>query len=195
MKTIHIPVILLSVILPSMLWLSGCVDESIGPPGPQGDRGPQGPKGDPGESGFVFEYEDINFTAPSYDIILDYSPDFEGLDSDVALVYLLWEVVEEDGELIDIWRPLPQTVLHPEGTLYYNYDFTKYNVRLFLDATFPLDLLGAIDTDGWVVRVVVVPGNFWNSGRIDFSDYNQVKEALGLPELGQHDATRRRAIQ
>ncbi|MDX1627695.1 MAG: collagen-like protein [Fulvivirga sp.] len=173
----------------SLLTFSSCFVGDPGPVGPVGPRGPQGPagpQGEPGESGFVFEWENVNFTAPEYQEFLAYPQDFEPLNSDVALVYFLWGVENIEGEDVEIWRQLPQTLLTENGTLQYNYDFTKYDVRLFLDADFSLDLLTANDTDEWIVRVVVVPGDFWNtSGRkaIDFSDYYEVKEKFGLPDI------------
>jgi len=173
-----------------VLLFSGCAEGPEGPPGP---IGPVGPKGDPGESGYVFEYENIDFTGPDYEVFLNYPNDFEGLASDVALVYLLWGV---DGDL-EIWRPLPQTTILPEGTLVYNYDFTLQDARLFLQADFSLDLLAAIDTDDWVARVVIVPGEFWASNRTgDHIDYEIVKEAFNLPDLPAHQqVTERRDIQ
>ena len=161
-----------------------CSESLPGPVGPQGPRGPQGPQGADGESAFVFEWENVNFVSPDYEIILPYPETFQGLDSDVALVYVLWDSYEtNDGEIVEVWKSLPFTVLKQEGTLIYQYDFSKYDVRLFLEADFSLDFLGAIDTDEWVVRVVVVPGNFWDGGRVDTSDYDQVAEMLGLPDL------------
>ncbi len=156
---------------------------NIGPMGPVGPRGPQGPEGAPGESGYVFEYSNINFTAPDYAVVLPHPEGFEGLASDVAIVYLLWDVLEVDGGTLDVWRPLPQTIITEDGLLLYNFDFTAFDVRLFLEANYPLDLLTAIDTDEWIARVVIVPGEFWGSGRVDFSDYHEVSEALGLPDL------------
>ncbi len=155
----------------------------IGPPGPRGPAGPVGPQGAPGEIGYVFEYEEVSFFGPDYEAILPFPEDFETFHSDVVLVYFLWEVLEIDGEILEVWRPLPQQVLTLDGLLQYNFDFTLYDVRLWLDAEFPLDLLASIDTDDWVARVVVVPGEFWNGGRVDFNDYNAVKEAMGLPDL------------
>jgi hypothetical protein len=59
------------------------------------------------------------------------------------------------------------------------------DVRLFMDAEFDLDQLGAIDTDDWVVRLVVVPGDFWDSSRITSKEipYDELAESLGLPDL------------
>jgi len=173
-----------------LVMLSSCYSEtSIGPQGPTGPQGPIGPKGADGQSGFVFEWENINFTAPDYEVILAYPDNFEGFDSDVALVYFLWDTyTNANNEVVEVWRQLDQTLITNDGLLIYNYDHSKYDVRLFLDAEFPLDWLGAIDTDAWIARVVVVPGEFWNSGRVDFSDYAAVEAALGLPNLTQERA-------
>jgi hypothetical protein len=162
------------------LALSGCISEQ-GPMGPRGLEGPEGPQGEPGESGYIFEFENLNFTSPDYEIYLEYPNDFEGLASDVALVYLLWGVENIDGTDVEIWRQLPQTLLLDAGQLIYNYDFTLRDVRLFLNATFPLDNLTAVDTDEWVARVVVVPGNFWATARVDRNiGYFELIDALGL---------------
>ncbi len=166
-----------------------------GPPGPQGPQGPQGPEGAAGESGFVFEFDAVSFTAPDYEVFLSYSDDFEVLESDVALVYLLWDVqTDSNGDPLEVWRQIPQTVLTPDGLLQYNFDFSMVDVHLFLDAEFDLNTLTAQDTDDWVVRAVVVPGDFWTSGRnsVDHSDYDAVIEHYGLPQLPAHDSVKSR---
>jgi len=171
--------------------MTACIKEEVinePVPGPQGPVGPQGPAG---ESGFVFEYEDVDFTSPDYEVLLPFPEDFEGLPSDVSLVYLLWDVQEDDnGEILEIWRQAPQTVFTEYGTLLYNFDSTPFDVNLFLDGNFNLDMLGALDTDDWVVRVVVVPGDFREEGgrtSLDFGNYQSVKKAFGLPDLPSHD--------
>jgi hypothetical protein len=186
MKAIATSLILLIV-------LSSCYTETV--IGPEGPRGPQGPAGADGENGYVFEWEDVNFTSSNnYEVVLEYPGDFEGFNSDVALVYLLWDAyTTNSGEEVEVWRPLNQTLLTEDGTLMYKYDYSKYDAKIFLEADYSLDLLGAIDTDNWIVRVVVVPGDFWNSGRVDISDYQAVEELLGLPKLNsQHEIKERR---
>ncbi|MEQ8550309.1 MAG: hypothetical protein RIC03_20500 [Cyclobacteriaceae bacterium] len=163
----------------SLLLAISCNDTAIGPAGPVGPQGPQGPTGVASDNAYVFEYENINFTAPNYDVILGYPDDFVGYNSDVALVYFLWGDEIVDGERLEIWRLLPQTVLFTDGTLQYNYDFTKNDVRLFLGANFPLSELTEVDTDQWVARVVVIPGDFFN-GRFDFSNYRELEKAIGI---------------
>ena len=162
-----------------------------GPIGPTGSTGPPGPQGDPGvagEIGIVFEFTNVDFVAPDYEVFLNYPDGFEGLESDVSLVYLLWDTTtDSNGDPLDIWRQIPQSLLTANGLLIYNFDFSRVDVRLFLAAEFSLDQLESIDTDDWIARVVVVPGDFWG-GRsgVDQSDYYAVQEAYGLPELPAH---------
>ena len=165
--------------------MSSCITDNVGPSGQMGPQGNDGPKAEKGDSGFVFEYEQISFTAPDYEAFLPFPDDFESLTSDVALVYLLWDVVEVDGVDTEVWRQIPQTILTNEGALQYNFDFSLIDVRLFMDASFDMALLGARDTDDWVARVVIVPGDFWSSARLMPGEiqYNDLKEMLGLPEL------------
>jgi len=166
---------LFGIVLFLALW--SCGEGPVGPVGPVGPTGPAGAQGAPGESGFIIQYEDISFTGPDYEFVDNYKG-FEVLDTDVVLVYFLWD--EENV----IWRQIPQTIFHPEGLLIYNFDYQVEDFRVFLSADFDLDLLTAVDTDDWTFRVVVVPGDVVNSGgRQDFGDYNKVKELLGLPEL------------
>jgi hypothetical protein len=148
--------------------------------GPQGPRGPAGQDGLDGEEAYVFEYENVNFVAPDYNAFVEFPSTFQMLNSDMVLVYFLWDVTDAGD---DVWRIAPQLMVTDYGLLQYNFDFTKFDVQLFLDGDFNLDLLGASYTDNWVVRVVVVPGQFENRTNIDFSDYNAVKEAYGLKDL------------
>ena len=150
----------LRVSLVLVLSLFSC-EGPVGPTGPQGNPGAQGAPGADGLEGFTFEYT-VDFTSPEYESFLTLPANFEMLDSDVVLVYFLWGTTN-DG--LEIWRQIPQTLFLNEGTLMYNYDFTKEDVLVFMDANFDLGILGADFTDGWIVRVVVVPAQF-AAGRI-----------------------------
>jgi len=157
----------------SSLFFLSCENERIGPAGRDGIDGLDG------EEGFVFEYE-FSFTAPDYSAILNLPETFTMLDSDVALLYFLWEVT--DGN-VEIWRLLPQTLFLNDGVLQYNYDFTKFDTQVFMEGTVNLNDLGADFTDNWIARLVIVPAQFEN-GRvsIDYSDYQQVKDFYNLSE-------------
>lgn len=166
-----------------MLTFSSCFigdDGPVGPQGPRGFDGVDGLDGLDGEEAFVFDFEGVSFTGPEYEVVIPYADDFVALDSDVTLVYFLWP---EEGTEEDVWRALPQTIFTEDGLLQYNYNFTIFDVKLFLDANYSLDLLQAIDTDNWVVRIVVVPGQYWSGGRKEYPTYEQVKELYKLDDL------------
>ncbi len=169
MKRLHILLVLIGI------GFSGCYFGD-GPRGPRGYDGRDGIDGVNGEESYVFEYE-FSFTSPDYRQLLLLPDDFTMLDSDVMLVYFLWEVTENETE---VWRALPQTLYFEDGILEYNYDFTKFDASVFLGGTVNLDGLGATWTDNWIARVVVVPAQF--GGRIDYSDYEAVKEYFNLSE-------------
>lgn len=156
--------------------------------GPEGLPGPRGPKGDKGDQGidaelpYVFEIE-FDFTpANGHSILFEFPTDFDTYDSDMTLAYLLWG---HDDYGDPIWRLLPQTTIMEFGWLQYNYDFTQYDVRLYMDADFSLTLVGPDYTHDHVARIVIIPALYAANTRvsIDFSDYNAVKETYGLPDM------------
>ena len=158
-----------------------------GPMGPEGPRGPRGPQGDPANEALVIEYENVDFLPPNFNVFLDF-PDYQALPSDAVLVYALWDIQKIDGEIFEIWRLLPQTTFPDDGTLVYNFNHTDVDVELFLDANFNIanSGLGPKELDDWVVRIVIIPGQFLSNGRsepIDFSDYQAVKERFNLPDM------------
>lgn len=142
-------------------------------------EGPMGPEGLPGEDGLIiaskaFEIE-VDFTeANDYSHVEPYG--FEVLTSDVTLVYVLWDV--ENGK--DIWRLLPQQVFFDEGLMQYNFDFTDVDVKLFLDATFPLPMVSNQWTANQVFRIVVVPADL--VGRPNYSDYEATMERFNMTD-------------
>lgn len=144
-----------------------------------GDQGPMGPPGYDGIDGnngndggvivsTAFE-KTVNFNAAN-NFSYTQSYGFEVLESDVTLVYILWEIADDK----DVWRMLPQTVHLDEGLLFYNFDFTQTDVRFFLDANFDLNLLSSGDTQDQVFRVVVVPADDING--VDVSNLKEVMQ-------------------
>lgn len=140
-------------------------------------EGPSGPPGPQGNDGGLI-------VAPAFEIQLDFTPGnnyeyfepygFEIYPFDMTLVYILWETV--NGQ--DIWRLLPQTVEFNDGTLVYNYDFTRDDVRFFLDGTTDFSTLDSSWTQNQIFRVVVVPAD--NVGKQSFTDINVVMEAYNI---------------
>lgn len=141
-----------------------------------GPAGRDGLDGLNGEESFVFDYE-LSFTAPDYNVLLSLPSNFDMQDSDVMLIYFLWEV--KDG--LEIWRSIPQALYFQDGILNYNYDYSKFDANVFLDGTVNLNGLGADYTDNWIARVVVVPAQFANGrSSLDLTDYEQVKNEFSL---------------
>lgn len=170
------------VFLISTVLLFSC-EGPAGPPGPPGTPGQDGQDGLDGDSflGSVFEIQD-NFTSENnYELFFEFPETVEVFSSDIVLVYILWEQYTDSyGELLDVWRLLPQTVFLEEGTLKYNYDYTYYDVLIFLDGTIDFASLLPAETDNQVFRIVVLPADYAQSKSLDVSDYDAVMKTLRI---------------
>jgi hypothetical protein len=98
-------------------------------------------------------------------------------DSDVLLVY---EFVGLDKTGADIWKPLPQIYTSDNGIHQYNFDFTKLDFSIFLDANFDRMRLNNSWRLGKVFRVVIVPGKF--AKMVDKNNLQNVMNTLKLTE-------------
>lgn len=150
-----------------------------------GPRGPQGPAGKDGLIGQTFEVEKVNFNASNdWQLRQNYPANVEVLDSDVILVYILWDATT-NGQ--PIWRLLPQAIDMPRG-ITYNFDFTPSDYTLFIDApqTVNLGTLSSNVTQNQTFRIVAIPSDFpkgrMSSGAVDFNDYESVKKFYNLDE-------------
>lgn len=170
---------------------AGC-EGPQGPPGPEGQAGPQGVPGPEGlsQEGLVFEYDNVDFQAPDYWVYLKF-PDYEAFTSDAVLVYYLFDTDTDvaTGELIEIWRLLPQSSFTQHGELVYNYQHTFLDAEVFLEADFDIAAanLGPEYLNDWVIRVVILPAAYGANSRggiklNDFSDYQKVKKLYNLPD-------------
>ena len=154
-------------------------------------EGPMGPPGTDGDTliGSVFEIEG-DFTASNeYQLFYDFPTNFEIYDTDVVMVYMLWEVVNVNGVNTDVWRPLPQTIvlkeIYPDYTetdvLQYNFDYTVTDVRVFLETTMPPSELLPAETQDQVFRIVVLPADFVSLK--SKSELNDLNLLLNSPEI------------
>ncbi|HEV7382178.1 MAG TPA: hypothetical protein VGN64_20425 [Dyadobacter sp.] len=149
-----------------------------------GPRGPEGPAGVNGPIGQTFELQGVNFNSGNDWLVRGEfsSANVRLEDSDVVLVYVLWEV---EGNL-PVWRLLPQPIDMPRG-VYYNYDFTSLNFILQIDAPSNAikSALSADVTQGQTFRIVALPSN-WSSRKsgpsVDYSDYEAVKKYFNLDD-------------
>ena len=126
----------------------------------------------------VFEYTNVNFFPNDYSVVLQYPHAI--FNSDMVLVYRLSGSFQ--GE--DIWKPLPETYYFGDGTLdlRYDFDFTRFDAQVYMEG---FDLAGVSSSYrlNQIFRVVVIPAYFANksaAGKLDFKDYNAVKEHYKL---------------
>lgn len=164
-------------------------------------EGPQGPPGPPGDPGFdgedgglllpsVFEIEGDFLPENDFRLYFEFPNTIEVFESDVILVYILWEQAEaEDGSLLDVWRLLPQTIVLPDNTLLqYNYDHTFTDVQIFLDGNTNFDELLPEEALDQVFRIVVLPADFAAKKGLEIDDYNLMMKSLDInPALVQPD--------
>lgn len=104
---------------------------------------------------------------------------------DTVLIYIQWETV--NGERV--WRLIPQTVQLGNGdTVTYNYDFTRNDFRIFLEANFDLNQMTPQEYNSIALnqtfRVVVVPGVVAKGNNaVDHNDYEATINYYGLNDL------------
>ncbi|MBT8188431.1 MAG: collagen-like protein [Croceitalea sp.] len=153
-----------------------------GPPGPPGFDGFDGLDGQDGINilGQVLEIEATFSPENDYTIFYEFPQNVEVFESDLVLVYLLFEQTDDPdgGDPIDVWRLMPQTRILPEGLLQYNYDHTFFDVSIFLESDFDLGILPPGDTDNQIFRIAVVPAEFALQSNLDTSNMQDVLNAL-----------------
>ncbi len=131
--------------------------------------------------GSVFEVEG-DFTARNnFSLGYEFPKNFVVYETDVVLVYILWEQTTDNyGKIHDVWRLLPQTVVLDEGLLQYNFDYTMNDVQIFLDGTVDFNTLLPAESQDQVFRIVVLPADFVIRHSIDITDYSLVMKSLSI---------------
>jgi len=154
-----------------------------GPTGPPGFDGRDGEDGLDAEIGKVIDIEGNFNQGNDYSIVYNFPQSIEVFETDVVLVYILWEQLANGNNApIDIWRLLPQTRLLDQGTLIYNYDHTFIDVSVFLEADFNLGTLPGADTQNQVFRIAILPAGKLAGAKMDRSNINAVMSTLGVAE-------------
>ena len=149
-----------------------------GPQGPPGFDGFDGQNGLDGEVAPAFEFTRDFIADDDYRVFVDYP--FEVFESEVTLVYRLWEI--DDETQLEVWRLLPQTVNFEDGSnLVYNFDFTQFDVSVFLESSSDLNTVGNEWTQDQKFRVIVVPTS--NFGRVDYSNLNEVMKVYSITDF------------
>jgi hypothetical protein len=164
-----------------LIFISAC-EGPVGPPGPPGFDGVNGQDGI-NLLGQVVEIEGTFSLSNDYALFFEFPQTVEVFESDVVLVYILWDQTEDaDGLPVDIWRLLPQTRLLDQGILQYNYDHTFFDVSIFLESDFDLTTLPPGDTDDQIFRIAVLPSDFVQGSRVNLSNIDVVMDMLNVEE-------------
>lgn len=133
-------------------------------------------------TGSIYEVTGTFSDDNNYELTFEFPNNVEVFESDVVLVYILWEQVDgTDGQPIDVWRLMPQTRLLDQGTLIYNYDHTFVDARFFLESDFDLGTLSTADTANQTFRVAILPAEAVN-GKLDTGNINDVMGILDTKE-------------
>ena len=103
----------------------------------------------------VFEVTTSFTSSNKYSSLVVFDPPL--YPSDSVLLYHLYDVV--NGQ--DVWKLMPQTYYFSDnGALDFNFDYTKFNAKIFLSANFNLNTLAASWTKNQTFRVVIIPDGF-----------------------------------
>lgn len=152
-----------------------------GPPGFDGRDGVDGVDGSEFEA-IVFEVT-VNLNLIPTQNIYEFGETFSAhsislFPDDAILVYRL----EEVNNNLDVWRQLPQPFFADQGLLYYNFDFTQNDYKIYVEPEFDAGLVAQGLVTNQVFRVFVVPANLGLSSKMDKSNINAVMSTLGVNE-------------
>ncbi len=119
----------------------------------------------------VFELTTSFSSSNNYSSLVVFDPPLYSRDS--VLLYHLYDVV--NGQ--DVWKLMPQTYYFSDnGALDFNFDYTKFNEKIFLSANFNLNTLDASWTKNQTFRVVIIPDGFAKS--VNKNNIDAVMSAL-----------------
>lgn len=121
----------------------------------------------------VFEVTTSFNSNNNYSSLVTFDPPI--YTSDSVLVYHLYDVV--DGQ--DVWKLMPQTYYFNDGgELDFNFDYSRFNVKIFLEANFNLNTLPLTWTQNQTFRIVVIPDGF--SKTVNKNNIDSVMSALNV---------------
>lgn len=139
----------------------------------------EGPEGIPGQDGVnitgaVFEFKGTFTQGNNYALTYTFPTTVEILPSDVVAVYVL--AGQEEGT--DIWEPLPQTLFINDAILFTGFDYTQFDVKVFLDGNADLSTLETKYTNDKIFRAAVIPADLINA--VDITDLSHVMTTLQM---------------
>lgn len=152
----------------------------------EGPAGPQGPAG-PEVLPISFEFNATLVQENGFEDFHDIPAQIDVFDSDMVLVYILEDFIEEED--LDVWRQLPLTEFTSQGTTIINFDFSAVDIRVFMEANY---VMGPNDGfEGVLMRAVHIPadflGKFKNDAFKNVQSLNEIEQQLGveIKDLGR----------
>ena len=146
----------------------------------EGDRGPQGPQGIDGGVilGNVYEINRDLLPQNNYSTVFEFPLDIEVFESDVVLVYLLEEVINDEGGPASVWTPLPQSFFFDDGNqVVYTYNHTYFDVNIFLDGNVNLDTVPDEFIFNKTFRIAIIPAEFAENNP-NLNSYESVMQTM-----------------
>ncbi|RMA64168.1 collagen-like protein [Ulvibacter antarcticus] len=130
-------------------------------------EGPEGPPGEPGglvygqvfEANVDFDYDAISLTFISPFVTFP----IEVFESDVILAYRFEGTETVNGEVVDIWSPLPRSLFYQDGTsdiFEYSFNHTYFDAQFVIDGNFDLTTIHPDFLDNQIFRIAVIPAEF-----------------------------------
>ncbi|MAM19367.1 MAG: hypothetical protein CME35_10385 [Gramella sp.] len=165
------------------LTLTSCSNE-----GPVGPQGPPGMDGEDGLNGYLGTTFDVNVdlnNSTGYEALINFNDaGVEVYESDAVLVYhkVGEDGTTDDGQPVEIFEQLPQTYYVDGGEFQYNFDYTFYDVRLFIISNIDAATISADYTDNQDFRIIVVPADYLENSGVDVSDYNAVQSLIDMED-------------
>lgn len=143
----------------------------------EGEPGPVGPEGPPGPVGSAYEVQASFTEENNYSVFSAFPDNIEVLESDIVVVYLLWEVDQSTGN--DVWQQLPVSVFFDDGELQYAFDHTLADVQLFLTGDTDLSTVGNEFTQDQIFRIAILPVDYVQSNKVNLANMEEVINVVG----------------
>ena len=153
----------------------------------EGDRGPQGLDGGV-LLGNVYEINRDLLPQNNYSTVFEFPLDIEVFESDVVLVYLLEEVInDEGGGPANVWTPLPQSFFFDDGNqVVYTYNHTYFDAKIFLDGNVNLDTVPDEFIFNKTFRIAIIPAEFAENNP-NLNSYESVMQTMPDAKINKID--------
>ena len=127
----------------------------------------------------VFELRNVNFVQINpgfYEIYRSLNPNI--LSSDQILIYRMSGTVNPSTP---IWQLIPRTFYFNNNEyIDFDFDFSRVDFTITASGNFTLNNITSPYLTDETFRIVIIPGYF--SGRIDYSNYDEVMNFIGKTE-------------